>query len=115
MVYVQPRNRPRKSDAQKTMERESDGDIIRNWCAWYSHQRISTETGELWNHGTSRYHPNYSIVEIGLNTERSPKDLKSFAVAKTPVKKHQLTLVWKTMKIIIIVIIIIKMIFTLKK
>ena len=41
---------------------------------------------------TSRDHPNYSIFENGLNTEKSPGDLRRLAVTQTPVKDHQLTL-----------------------
>ena len=43
-------------------------------------------------------HPNYSIIKIGQNTEESPGDLKRLAVTQTPVRNHQLTLVWKTRK-----------------
>ena len=43
-------------------------------------------------------YPNYSIVEIGQNTEKSPGDLKRLAVAQTPEENHQLTLVRKTLK-----------------
>ena len=42
-------------------------------------------------------HPNYSIVENGQNTEKSPRDLWKLAVAHTPVKDYQLTLMWKTL------------------
>ena len=38
-------------------------------------------------------HPNYSIVEISQNTEKSPGDLRRLAVTQTPVENHQLTLV----------------------
>ena len=44
---------------------------------------------------TSRDYPNYSIAEIGQNTEKSPIDLKILAITQTPVKDHQLTLVGK--------------------
>ena len=43
-------------------------------------------------------HPNYCIIEIGQNTEKSPEDLRRLAVIQTPVKDHQLTLMWKTLK-----------------
>ena len=43
-------------------------------------------------------YPNYSIIEIGQNTEKSPGDLKRLSVTQTPVKDHQLTLYWKTIK-----------------
>ena len=37
-------------------------------------------------------HPNYSIIENGQNTEKSPADLRRLADTQTPVKDHQLTL-----------------------
>ena len=37
----------------------------------------------------------YSIIEIDQNTDKSPGDLKKLAVTQTPIKDHQLTLVWK--------------------
>ena len=54
------------------MEYESDGDISCNSRTRYSHQRIGKETGGLGNKSTSEDHSNYSIVEIGQNTKRSP-------------------------------------------
>ena len=41
---------------------------------------------------------NYSIIKIDQNTEKSPRDLRRLAVIQTPVKNHQLTLVWNTLK-----------------
>ena len=40
-----------------------------------------------------REHPNYSIVEVGQNTEKSPKDLRRLVFTRTPVRDHQPTLV----------------------
>ena len=37
-------------------------------------------------------HPNDSIIENGPNTEKGPGDLRRLAVAQTPVKDDQLTL-----------------------
>ena len=37
-------------------------------------------------------HPNDSIIENGQNTEKSPEDLRRLAVAQSPVKDYQLTL-----------------------
>ena len=51
---------------------------------------------------TSGDHPNYSIIENGQNTEKSPGDLRKLAVTQTPVKDYQLTLMWKTLIIIIL-------------
>ena len=42
-------------------------------------------------------HPNNSIIGNGRNTEDSPGDLRKLAVTQTPVKNHQLTLMWKTL------------------
>ena len=64
------------------------GDTSCNWRARYSHQMISKGTGGLGNKRTSGDHPNYSIVEIGQNTEQSA----GLAVSQTPVKSHRLTL-----------------------
>ena len=68
------------------MEHESDGDTNYNWRERYSHQRISKWTGRLGNKRTSGIHPNYSIVEIGLNTKKSPGDLRRLAVTQTLVE-----------------------------
>ena len=46
----------------------------------------------------SRDHPNYGIVEINQNTEKSPGDLKRLAVTQTLVINYQMALVWKTLK-----------------
>ena len=42
-------------------------------------------------------HPNDSIIEDGLNTEKSPGDLRRLVVTQSPVKAHQLTLMLKTL------------------
>ena len=61
-------------ELKMTMEHEDDGDTKCNWRARYSHQRIGRGTEGLGNKGTIGDHPNYSMVEIGQNTERSPGD-----------------------------------------
>ena len=38
-------------------------------------------------------HPNYSIIEKGQNTEKSPGDLGRLSVTQTLVKDYQLTLI----------------------
>ena len=40
----------------------------------------------LKNQKTSRDRPGYSSVKIGQNTEKSPGEMRSFAVTQTPVK-----------------------------
>ena len=76
---------------KRTMEHESAGDTNSNWCAQYSHQGIGDKR-------TSGDHPNYSVVEIGQNTKKSPGDLISRTGTQTPEENYQLTLARKTLK-----------------
>ena len=46
-----------------------------------------------------------AIIEISQNTEKSPGDLRRFAVTQTPVKDHQLMLMWKNSQGVIIIMI----------
>ena len=68
---------------ETTVEHESDGDTNRNWCSWNSHQRISTRTGGLGNKRKSGDYPNYSLIEIGQNTEKNLGDLRKLTVTRT--------------------------------
>ena len=45
---------------------------------------IGTGTEGLRNKRTSGNHPNYSIIKIGQNTEKSPVDLRRLVVTQTP-------------------------------
>ena len=83
---------------EKTVEHESDGYTNCNWCPWYSHRRIDKGNVGLGSKRTSGDHPNYCIIEIEQNSEKSPGDLRRLADTQTPVKNHQLTLMWKTLK-----------------
>ena len=58
-----------------------DRDTNCYWCT-----RIGTGTGGFGNKSTSRKRPNYSIIKIGKNTEKSPGDLRRLAVTQTPEK-----------------------------
>ena len=58
-----------------------------NWCTWNDPQRLSKRTGEVRNRRTSGDHPNYCIVVVGQNTEKSPGDLRRLAVTQTPWKE----------------------------
>ena len=53
--------------------------------------------GERGSWRMSGKHQNYSIIENGQNTEKSPRDLRILAVTKNPVKNQQLKLMWKTL------------------
>ena len=83
-------------ELKKTLEHESDSDTICGWCTWNPLQRIGKE--KLGNTRTSRDHPNYSIIKIGQNSEKSPGDSRRLAVTQTPVRNYNLTLVLKTRK-----------------
>ena len=76
-------------ELKKTVELASDDYTSYNWSYWYSHQRIGTRTGGLGNNWTNGDNPHYCIIEIVQNTEKSPGDLRRFAVTQTPVKDHQ--------------------------
>ena len=54
---------------------------------------VPEETGRKGNRGMNWDHPNYCIVEVGQNTEKSSGDSRRHAVTQTPVKDHQLMLV----------------------
>ena len=52
------------------------------------YERLSEGTRKLGNKGTSRYYPDYSIVEIGQTPLKNPRYLERFAVNETPLKKN---------------------------
>ena len=79
-------------ELEKSMEHESNGDANCNWGIRYSHQRIGTRTGGIGNKRISGGYANYSIVEIGHNTKKSPKDMRRLAVTQSPEESHQLML-----------------------
>ena len=66
---------------KKTVKHRSDGDTNCHWCSLFSHKRIGTRTGGLGNNRMNGDHPNYSIIKIGQNTEKSPRDLRKPVVA----------------------------------
>ena len=70
------------------MEHEGDGDTNCNWCTWNNPERIGKGTGRVGNKRTSGNYPDYSIVKIGQNNEKSPGDLRRFAVTQTPVRNY---------------------------
>ena len=61
-------------------------------------RKVSTTTTTTINNNNNN-NPNYSIIKIGQNTEKSPGNQSRLAVTRTPVKEHKLTLVWKTRKV----------------
>ena len=75
------------------MEHDCDGDTSCNWCTWNDRHRFRKRFETIGNQWKNREHPNYSIIKIGQNIEKSPVDLRRLALPQTPGKKHQLTLV----------------------
>ena len=80
------------------MEHEGDNYTNRDGSFRYSCQRIIKGTGGLEGWRASWDHPNYSIIENGQNSEKSPADLRIFGLTQTPVKNYLLKLMWKTIK-----------------
>ena len=80
------------------MEHEIDSYTNSNMCSWYTRQRNDKSTGGLGNNRTSGDHSNYSIVEIGQNTKKSPGDLRRLAICQTLVRNHRITVVGKSRK-----------------
>ena len=68
---------------KKAVEHASNGDSSGNWRALNDPRRK-----KIGNQRSNRDHHNYSIVEIGQNTEKSTGDLRRLAVTKTTVKEN---------------------------
>ena len=67
---------------------------------------IIKRPGELGSWLTGGDYPNDSIAENGQNPETSPGDLRRLTITQTPGKNYQLTLMWKTLKVQVIIIIV---------
>ena len=79
------------------MEYEDDGNINCIWCIRNDLQSLEKGAGRIWNQ-IRRNYPNYQIIDIDQNTEKSSENLRRLLVTQTPVKDHQYKLVWKTRK-----------------
>ena len=53
-------------------------------------QRLGKKTGRIGNQRKNQDHSDYSFVEISLNAEKSPGNLRRLDVTKTPVNDLQL-------------------------
>ena len=78
-------------ELKKVMEYKYDSETNCNWCTRNDLQRLAKGTGRDENWGTSRSHPNFSIIKMNQNSEKSPGDLKRLVVTQTQGKDHQLT------------------------
>ena len=61
------------------MQYESDGDTNFYWRTRHSNQRIGTGTAGLCDKCTNGDHPNYSIVKIGQDTEKSQPQMETLS------------------------------------
>ena len=55
-------------------------------CTWNNPQKIGNETGRQENKGAGGEHPYYSIIKIGLSTDKVPGDVRRLAVTQSAVK-----------------------------
>ena len=65
---------------KKNTEHEADDGTNCNRYTWKNYQKIEKWTRRFGNKRTRGDHPDYSIIKIGQNTEKSPGDLKRLAV-----------------------------------
>ena len=65
------------------MEHESDADTNYDWWGWNDPQIFCKEAGRVGDRRTSSDIPNYSIVKVGTNSEKSPGDMRKVAVSRT--------------------------------
>ena len=74
----------------------------KNWKKWKEEKYldlarerkkiVENESDKLYQLEIRGDHPNYGIIEIGQNTEKSPEDLRKLAITQTSVNDHYLTL-----------------------
>ena len=83
------------------MENEGNGDTSCGWCTRNNPKGNSKGTRRHGNKRTSRDYPDYSIIKIGQNTEKSPGGLRKVAVGQTLSENRQLMLVWKSLIILL--------------
>ena len=70
------------------MEYERDGDTDFNKYTRNNPKRHGKGTGTLVKKQTSENHPNFSIIKINENTEKSPGAMWKLAVAQTRYKTN---------------------------
>ena len=70
------------------MKHEDDSETKCGWCIWNNHQTIGKGTEGLWNKRTSGAYPDSSIIKIGQNAEKRPRDLRRFVVIQNPVRNY---------------------------
>ena len=83
----------------KTMKENSTNksENVQEQCTWNGPQRLGKNIKRTGYQRKNWDHPDHS-VKISKNTQKCPGDLRRLAVTLTPVKYHNLTLVWKLHK-----------------
>ena len=71
-------------ELKRSMEHENDSDTNCNWCARKDPPRLGEVPGRFRDWKTSRDHPNYCIVKIDQNTEKSLRELRGLGVTQLP-------------------------------
>ena len=65
------------------MEYDGDDYTKWKWRFWNSCEKLRKRAGRVGNRGTNRDYPNYIIVEVDQNTEKSPGDLMKLIITQT--------------------------------
>ena len=86
------------------MEYEGNDDTNYCWCPWNSPQTFGKRTRRIGNQGKNQYHLDYCIVETGRNPEKSPGDVRRFAITQATMKKNSENLAKSVIMIITIII-----------
>ena len=77
---------------------ECEVDTTYNWYLQYNPEMIGKGNRKLGNKKTNEDYRDKSNIKIGLNTGKSPGDLRKFAFSQTLVKDHQLMLTYQNFK-----------------
>ena len=80
-------------ELKKNVDRAGDDDTYCSWYTWNGPHKSEKESGTDGDQRKNLENPDYGITEIGQNTEKSPGDLKRYAVTHSLLKADQLTLV----------------------
>ena len=80
------------------MEHKGDCDTNCKWSTWNNPPKLDKGTGRLGNKRISGDHPDYSIIKIDKNTERSSRDVRRLAMTQTLVRSQLMTLEGKSLK-----------------
>ena len=80
-------------ELNKKKNSEGDGDSNCSWYARNDYPRVEKGVRIAGNQRKNQDHSNHSIIKIGQNTEKNPRNLRRLAVIQTLKKDKQQTLV----------------------